>query len=88
MALTEETRVGPITAHVNGVLEIRDETQILKDGEPYGPARYHRRILAPGDALNGQDPRIVAIATETWTPVVVSAYQAAVEARRAQLPGT
>jgi len=37
---------------------------------------YHRHVVAPGDDLSGQDERVSAVATATWTPAVISAYEA------------
>ena len=36
----------------------------------------HRHVLAPGDDLTNEDARVSAIATATWTPEVVTAYEA------------
>lgn len=73
--LTELTIVDKIECLANGVLQIRDRHQILKDGEEIA-ASFHRHVLNPGDDLTGQADRVVAIANATWTDEVIAAYQA------------
>lgn len=77
--LEEITIVDKIECLANGTLQIRDRHQILKDGEEVA-ASFHRHILHPGDSLDGQDPRVVAIANATWTDEVIAAYQASLPA--------
>ena len=77
--LEELTIVDKIECLANGVLQIRDRHQILKDGAEIA-ASFHRHVLNPGDSLDGQDPRVVAIANATWTDEVIAAYQASLPA--------
>jgi hypothetical protein len=77
--LEEITIVDKIECLANGVLQIRDRHQILKDGAEIA-ASFHRHVLNPGDSLDGQDPRVVAIANATWTDEVIAAYQASLPA--------
>ena len=58
-----------------GQIQVRTATKILEDGNVISQT-YHRHVLSPADDLTGQDARVVAIAQATWTPEVVSAYQA------------
>ena len=80
--LEEITIVDKIECLANGVLQIRDRHQILKDGAEIA-ASFHRHVLNPGDDLDGQDPRVVAIANATWTDEVIAAYQASLPAEPA-----
>lgn len=80
--LEEITIVDKIECLANGVLQIRDRHQILKDGAEIA-ASFHRHVLNPGDSLDGQDPRVVAIANATWTDEVIAAYQASLPAEPA-----
>ena len=74
--LTELTIVDKIECLANGVLQIRDRHQILKDCEEIA-ASFHRHVLNPGDDLTGQADRVVAIAAAVWTDECIAAYQAA-----------
>ena len=80
--LEELTIVDKIECLANGVLQIRDRHQILKDGEEIA-ASFHRHVLNPGDDLTGQADRVVAIANATWTDEVIAAYQASLPAEPA-----
>ena len=75
MALTEETIVDKIEVIENGSVQVRTATVIKRDDVEINRS-FHRHVLAPGDSLDGQDARVSAIATATWTDEVVTAYQA------------
>jgi urease accessory protein UreE len=81
MALEEKSVVDKIEVLLQGQIQVRRRDQILKDGVEVA-ATYHRHVLSPGDDLTNEDPRVVAIAEATWTPEVIAAYQASVEASR------
>ena len=81
MALEEKSVVDKIEVLLQGQIQVRRRDQILKDGTEIA-ATYHRHVLSPGDDLTNEDPRVVAIAEATWTPEVIAAYQASVEASR------
>ena len=83
MALEEKSVVDKIEVLLQGQIQVRRRDQVLKDGTEIA-ATYHRHVLSPGDDLTNEDPRVVAIAEATWTPEVIAAYQASLEA--AQLP--
>lgn len=80
MEISEQVDVTDrIEVLANGVIQVREATRVMRDGVidlKYAP-QWHRYVLSPGDDLTGKDPRIVAIAQATWTPDVVSAWQAA-----------
>ena len=78
MALSEETKVDKIEVVENGSVQVRTATVIKRDGVEINHS-FHRHVLAPGDSLDGQDARVSAIATATWTDEVVTAYQASQE---------
>jgi len=79
MALEEKSVVDKIEILLAGQIQVRRRDQFLKDGTEIA-ATYHRHVLSPGDDLTNEDPRVVAIAEATWTPEVIAAYQASVEA--------
>lgn len=65
MALTKQTVVDKIEVLESNIIQIRIATQILEDGELLSSS-YERRVLNPGDSLEGKDPRVVAIANAAW----------------------
>lgn len=86
MALTKETVVDQITVTENGTVLYREATRIMEDGKQLSQT-FHRTSLIPGQDLNGQPEKVVAIANVAWTPEVVAAYQAQQEAAVAALRG-
>ena len=79
MALQQTTVVDLIQVDESGIVMVRQRTDIFDDAAPSNilASNYHRTSLTPGSDLTGQDPKVVAIATATWTPAVIAAYQAA-----------
>ena len=75
MALTKEITVDKIEVLEMGQIQVRTATRVLEDGAVLSSS-FHRHVVAPGDDLSGQDSRVSAIATATWTPEVISAYEA------------
>ena len=80
MALTKETIVDKIEVLEKGQVQVRTATRVLEDGVALSSS-FHRHVLAPGDDLSGQDAKVSAIATATWTPEVVTAYEEMVAAQ-------
>lgn len=80
MALTKETVVDQITVAIRGVVYVREATRIMEDGVQLSQT-YHRSSLVPGQDLTGQPEQVVAHCNVAWTPEVVAAYQAQVEAQ-------
>ena len=80
MALTKETIVDKIEVLEMGQVQVRTATRIKEDGVALSQS-YHRHVLAPGDDLSGQDARVSAIATATWTAEVVTAYEEMIAAQ-------
>lgn len=72
--LEEKDIVDAITVREAGHIEIRHALVVLRDGEEIA-RRFHRRVLAPGGDLEGQDERVVSIANTVWTPELIAAYQ-------------
>ena len=88
MALTKETVVDKIEVLENGVLQVRTATRVLEDGVQLSQA-FHRNTLAPSTKtdgswadtdISGEDARVQAIATATWTAAVKTAYQEMIDA--------
>jgi hypothetical protein len=80
MALTKEIIVDKIEVLEMGQVQVRTATRVLEDGVALSSS-FHRHVLAPGDDLSEQDAKVAAIATATWTPEVVSAYEAMIAAQ-------
>jgi DNA-binding transcriptional LysR family regulator len=78
---TETKTVDQITVTENGFVFYREATRILKDGEQIAQT-YHRSSLTPGQDLTGQPANVTAICNAAWTPAVIAAYQAQVEAQQ------
>ena len=80
MSLTKETIVDKVEVLEMGQVQVRTATRVLEDGVALSSS-FHRHVLAPGDDLSGQDAKVSAIATATWTPEVVTAYEEMIAAQ-------
>ena len=92
MALTKETIVDKIEVLEMGEVQVRAATRIKEDGVALSQS-YHRHVLVPstktgdtwGDTdISGEDARVQAIATATWTSAVKTAYQELMDANELQ----
>ena len=81
MSLTKTTVVDQITVTENGVVLYREATRIMEDGNELSKT-YHRSSLVPAQDLTGIPANVVAICNVAWTPEVIAAYQAQVEANK------
>ena len=75
MALTEKTIVDKIEVIENSSIQVRIATIIEKDGTEL-TRTFHRHVVAPGDNVSTEDPKVQAIATAIWTEEIIAAYQA------------
>lgn len=75
MALIEKQKVDLIEVLENNVFQVRTANIIEKDGTEIART-FHRHILAPGDSVSNEDPKVQAIANAVWTAEVIAAYQA------------
>ena len=89
MALTKVTVVDKIEVIENGVVQVRTVTRIKEDGVELSSS-FHRHSLEPssqtgdtwGDTdISGEDARVQAVATATWTSAVKTAYQEMIDAQ-------
>jgi len=83
MALTKETVVDKIEVIENGVVQVRTATRVLEDGVALSSS-FHRHFLEPSTKdsgswadtdISGEDARVQAVATATWTSAVKTAWQ-------------
>lgn len=79
MALTETTKVDQIELTETNTIQVRTATIIERDGIEISRT-FHRHVVAPGNDVSTEDPKVQAIANAIWTPEVIAAYQALVEA--------
>jgi len=84
MALTKENVVDKIETLENGTIQVRTAIRVLEDGEVLSSA-FHRHVLAPGQDLTDQDPKVSAIANAVWTDEVVTAYNDMIAAQEAEM---
>ena len=75
MALIERQIVDLVELVQSNHIQVRTANIIEKDGVEIAKS-FHRHVLAPGDDVSGQDPKVQAIANAVWTDEVIAAYQA------------
>ena len=89
MALTKETVVDKIEVLEKGQVQVRTATRVMEDGVQLSQS-YHRHVLSPSTKtdgswadtdISGEDARVQAVATATWTSAVKTAYQEMIDAQ-------
>jgi len=75
MALTETTKVDLIQLVENNSIQVRTATIIERNGTEISRT-FHRHVVAPGDNVTNEDPKVQAIANAIWTDEVIAAYRA------------
>ena len=81
MSIEKVKVIDQITVIENGIILYREATKIIEDGVELTKT-YHRSSLTPGQDLTGQPANVAAICNVAWTPEVIAAYQAQLEANR------
>jgi hypothetical protein len=81
MALTEKIDIDRVEVVTNGIVQVRQSTTIYKDGGELVKS-FHRWVLTPGQDVSDQAANVQAICQAAWTPEVIAAYQAQLEANR------
>ena len=74
MTLEKLVVIDKIEVLETGHIQVRQATKIVEDGKELSKS-YHRHVLSPGDDLEGQDPKVIAIAKAVWTGEVVKAFK-------------
>ncbi len=64
MSLTKEAAVDLIEV-IGTNIQVRTAT-VIKDDDVEIAKTYHRHVLAQGDDLAGQDPKVAAVASAVW----------------------
>jgi len=78
MAIIERTEIGSREVLLNGAIQVREDTIILRDGLEISRT-YHRHIVSPGDDLEREDISVQRIARVEHTPARIAAYKLARE---------
>lgn len=86
MALTKEQAIDKIEIVENGIIQVRQVTRIMEDGNELSKS-YHRSSFAPGSDVTAQPSNVQAIAAAAWTPAVIAAYEAQQAAQHVALNG-
>ena len=82
MAITKTVVNDLISVLEGGQLQVRTAT-VYKDSGVEVSRTFHRHVLEPGDSLDDQDARVVAVANAAWTAEVVAEWDAIRAARDA-----
>ncbi len=75
MTLIEKQLVDLVELVESNHIQVRTANIIEKDGVEIART-FHRHVLAPGDNVTNEDPKVQAIANAIWTPEVIAVYQA------------
>jgi len=75
MSLSKEVVIDKIEVVENGIIQVRQVTRIMEDGQQLSSS-YHRWAFAPGSDVSDQPANVQAIAAAAWTPAIIAAYQA------------
>ena len=81
MSLTKEVLIDKIEIVENGMIQVRQVTKIIEDGNELSKS-FHRWTIAPGQDYSDQPDNVKAICAVAHTPAVIAAYQAQIEANR------
>lgn len=79
MSLTKEVLIDKIEIVESGIVQVRQVTRIMEDGNQLSQS-YHRWSIAPGQDYSDQEDNVKAICNVAHTPAIVAAYQAKLEA--------
>jgi hypothetical protein len=93
MALTKVTVVDKIEVLEKGSVQVRTATRVMEDGVELSSS-FHRHVVVPqvrsgyekdvsagtwaATDVTGEDARVAAICTASWTADVIAAYKASV----------
>jgi hypothetical protein len=78
MSLTETKEIDRVEVVSNGIIQVREATRILKDGEEIAKT-FHRWTLTPGQDVSDQPANVQSICQAAWTPEIIAAYQQQLE---------
>jgi hypothetical protein len=81
MALEKEIKIDRIEIVENGIVQVRQATIILEDGNQVSRT-YHRWCITPGEDYSAQEQQVQDICKVSHTPEVIAAYKAQQEANK------
>ena len=81
MSLEKQIAIDKIEVLELGHIQVRQIIRVMENGRELSSS-FNRWVLSPGDDISDQEPRVQAIANAVWTPEVISAYQAQLEANK------
>jgi hypothetical protein len=81
MSLIKEVVIDKIEVVENGIIQIRQATKILEDGNQLSQS-YHRWTLVPGQDISDQEDKVQAVCNAVWTEEVIAAYQESLQIQR------
>ena len=76
MAITERVEIGSRDVLLNGSINVRQDTIILRDGVEISRT-YHRHVVSPGDDLSREDVSVQRLGMAEHTPARIAAYKLA-----------
>jgi hypothetical protein len=77
--LEKQVAVDKIEVAEDGRVQVRQATRIIENGVEISKT-FHRSVLVPGQNVADQESRVRAVCNAVWTPEVVTAYQAVINA--------
>ena len=80
MALTEDTIVDSIEGIPDGQILVRKANRVFRDGVEISKS-YHRHVVAPGDDLSLENPKVAAVGAVVHTAEVIAAFEATHDAQ-------
>jgi hypothetical protein len=75
MTFTTKAEIDEINISLNGIISIRQNISVL-NGENVIGNTFQRTTLIPGQDISDQPANVIAICNVTWTPDVITSYQA------------
>ena len=72
--LTKDVVIDKIEIVENGIVQVRQATKILENGEELSKS-YHRWSLSPGQNITDQDIRVQAVCNAVWTMEIVEQFR-------------
>lgn len=73
MTIEKNIVIDKIEILESGIIQVRQATKLIEDGNEIARC-YHRHVLAPGDSLDGQTKRVIAVAKAVWSDDLMMGY--------------
>ena len=76
MALTKQTTTLADGVTERGQINVKTIIRVIEDGGNELSVSIQRKVLNPGDPLDGEAAQVAAVANAVWTPEIIAAWQA------------